>query len=387
MILTLETNQLSMYAGTSLNTTGAFPSNPAQTEDMEVDTFAQEDQAQSGMETQIPGESATAQVTVSEDGLPLQPKRQCPTCKGIYIHLEAHIANVHSTSLNYKCQFCDRKFVSKELVNGHVRHAHILKYGKLKVVRRINSSDPSPARTTSQSRGRKPRSKNFHCSVCNVSFCGPKSMELHNLSHKKDPNYRHKPRQRVTRISELESKSSVDREGNAETSADERDDNNHNLNTITPAAGLITRGTPRPRRSRKGQLKSTFSALACPYETCPNTFQRAPDLKKHLRDAHPEFTSYGAQVSDVPEESTKTEKIKATCPECGKLYLWNNLRRHVLAVHRGKRPFHCTVCDKWFQDKEGLKLHQTTKRHKQLEQEKMSQETESVFVVETVESI
>ena len=47
-----------------------------------------------------------------------------------------------------------------------------------------------------------------------------------------------------------------------------------------------------------------------------------------------------------------------TCMECGRRFTQKgNLKRHVMSVHKGDRPFACNQCDATFGTKRNLSRH------------------------------
>ena len=88
--------------------------------------------------------------------------------------------------------------------------------------------------------------------------------------------------------------------------------------------------------------RNVLKRFKCGYPDCGQSFQSLADLKVHIF-SHTHISVY-----------------KCTYPECGdNLYFRNssNLKCHVQSRHTHERPYHCTLCDKYFAFLNSYKRH------------------------------
>merc|ERR1719510_1254414 len=129
------------------------------------------------------------------------------------------------------------------------------------------------------------------------------------------------------------------------------------------------------------------TAFQC--EFCDHRSARIQSLQKHIQSVHGEAKLDEARLSNslVWNETNelnapKSEDIqistytgnKKTCPICGITFRIDRgvgyLRRHIEAVHEGKKRFQCDICKKQFAEKTNLNrhvssVHEGKKRKKQ----------------------
>ena len=68
-----------------------------------------------------------------------------------------------------------------------------------------------------------------------------------------------------------------------------------------------------------------------------------------------------AAVPQDPRSLTARKNYKMQCMECDQSFgQKEHLKRHILTVHRGEKPFKCTECDKSFGYNHILKTHVQT---------------------------
>ena len=95
-------------------------------------------------------------------------------------------------------------------------------------------------------------------------------------------------------------------------------------------------------------------------------------MEKHLEENHHEDPDFEVQESSVctrrssrqAEQKVKLgmkkakEKAAFKCPECGRVFgLKTNLKKHIEAVHEGKKPFVCPRKSSRFARKQDLNRH------------------------------
>ena len=95
-------------------------------------------------------------------------------------------------------------------------------------------------------------------------------------------------------------------------------------------------------------------------------------MEKHLEENHHGDPDFEVQESSVctrrssrqAEQKVKLgmkkakEKVAFKCPECSRVFaLKNNLKKHIEAVHEGKKPFVCPRKSSRFARKQDLNRH------------------------------
>ncbi|XP_044736950.1 zinc finger protein 93-like [Chrysoperla carnea] len=98
-------------------------------------------------------------------------------------------------------------------------------------------------------------------------------------------------------------------------------------------------------RKKLTQHKLTHKkSLKC--ETCEETFRTKVNLRKHVRQMHP----------NVSPPKVKREEENVSCDVCGKVVRRRNLSTHMLS-HRERDNLNCRYCEKVFLSPEALKDH------------------------------
>ena len=86
---------------------------------------------------------------------------------------------------------------------------------------------------------------------------------------------------------------------------------------------------------------------------CPAAFSQITNLRLHLERAHKKTVDGNDIAPDVDD--------RIPCPECGTLFARrHDLKRHVLFIHRGFKPFRCLHCPMEYANISHLKGHSKT---------------------------
>jgi len=83
--------------------------------------------------------------------------------------------------------------------------------------------------------------------------------------------------------------------------------------------------------------------IACTEEDCEKTFLSKSDMNRHIASVH--------------------EKLKFPCPECGKNFHIDFLKKHIQMIHKQIYPYFCKQCGKGFQVLKDLHTHIRTKHY------------------------
>ena len=97
-------------------------------------------------------------------------------------------------------------------------------------------------------------------------------------------------------------------------------------------------------------LKRLSESITHPFQCtgCQKRFHKVYEATEHYTNSHKIFCdSFG--------KPSKEEKIP--CTICSKNFDRTNMKRHILTVHKGVKPFKCTLCVTNFSTKTHLKRH------------------------------
>lgn len=121
----------------------------------------------------------------------------------------------------------------------------------------------------------------------------------------------------------------------------------------------------QPQVSRKTKVPKKRGPKMNSYPTCPICFSKVHFLPNHLLRCHPICCEHCKFKTIKPEELDKHIKRKhkdtiiiepLICPICGKTFK-QNLDRHIEAIHKKMRNYHCDLCGYSAYQKEYVNNH------------------------------
>ncbi|KAJ3040974.1 hypothetical protein HDV00_010046 [Rhizophlyctis rosea] len=119
--------------------------------------------------------------------------------------------------------------------------------------------------------------------------------------------------------------------------------------------------TPYPTPPRTSE--PTQSPYTCTYPSCTRPFATLAALKSHLRShasqsaRNSPYSDASSTTSSPPPPQAEPHKVHA-CPSCPATFRrTHDLKRHFRSIHTGEKPFVCGVCRSGFARRDALKRH------------------------------
>ena len=106
-------------------------------------------------------------------------------------------------------------------------------------------------------------------------------------------------------------------------------------------------------------LEKLSASLTHPFKCteCQQRFHKVYEATAHYLTSHQNSNKIKRDVSPDGNYVSQASKKKIPCTICSKTFDRTNMKRHILTVHEGVKPFKCTLCVTTFSTKTHLKRH------------------------------
>ena len=274
---------------------------------------------------------------------------------------------------DYKCEQCSQEFYLPSELNRHLEQKH-------KISPHIQEQQEESYCTSNEEVGRGRRTAKIKSDVCTIQcdqcpqICANMKVYNQHMKSKHSLKCQHcvyttvHPKKMRFHMKKRHSKSKNDKRGRPAKLCTKTVGNDQDKAECPDCGKIFTRRSDL--RRHYDIIHRGIKNFKC--SECPSAYSQITNLRNHMEKCHKK-TVDGYEISneviddqpyitnelnDSSSPSTILSPEKIPCPECGTLFARrHDLKRHVLFIHRGFKPFRCLHCPMEYSNISHLKGH------------------------------